>query len=221
MAPPRHLCGPSASAESLVSPRRPSPPALNEIEESPWGDIHGKALTQSALARRLKRFAIRPRTIRLDDGTTPKGYPLDVFEDAFSRYLSLSDRHTDTTLMGAGFTADSQPPHAPVEKPRKPAPANACGDVPDEPAAEAAHDLRRSYWECPCGREPGRSTRPVRTVVSLREPACPFCGRAFRPEWMRPEPEEAGELRVCTQPSDGDLHPGDGWPRLAGLEGRP
>ena len=35
-------------------------------------------------------------------------------------------------------------------------------------------------WECPCGREeprPGATTTPVRTLVSLRELWCPFCGR--------------------------------------------
>jgi hypothetical protein len=43
-------------------------------------------------------------------------------------------------------------------------------------------------WECPCGREPrtrGSSLTPVRTIVSLREPCCPFCGRAYREEYRR------------------------------------
>jgi hypothetical protein len=38
-------------------------------------------------------------------------------------------------------------------------------------------------WECPCGTappEPGATATPVRTVVSLREPECPFCGRRYR-----------------------------------------
>lgn len=37
-------------------------------------------------------------------------------------------------------------------------------------------------WECPCGREepkPGAQTVPVRTLVSLREPRCPFCSRSY------------------------------------------
>jgi hypothetical protein len=42
------------------------------------------------------------------------------------------------------------------------------------------------WWECPCGTEPPRrpsSATPVRTVVSLMEPTCPFCGLAYRKEY--------------------------------------
>lgn len=43
-------------------------------------------------------------------------------------------------------------------------------------------------WECPCGHEPpkpGQTTTPFRTLVALREPWCPFCGKASQPEWRR------------------------------------
>jgi hypothetical protein len=43
-------------------------------------------------------------------------------------------------------------------------------------------------WECPCGLEPpkpGSTLAPTQTVVSLREPTCPFCGRKFREEYPR------------------------------------
>lgn len=61
---------------------------LCEIETSPWGDLYGKALDARGLARRLKPFDVHPRSIRLATGETPKGYLLDQFEDAFSRYLA-------------------------------------------------------------------------------------------------------------------------------------
>ena len=102
---------------------------LSAIEESPGGDIHGKPLDARGLARRLKPFDVRPRTIRLDDGKTPKGYHLEQFEDAFSRYLDGSNRHNATTPMNTGFAADSQPPHAADEKSRKPAWTNSCVSV--------------------------------------------------------------------------------------------
>jgi hypothetical protein len=42
-------------------------------------------------------------------------------------------------------------------------------------------------WECPCGTEPPKppwqTATPVRTVVALREPICPFCGRPYRDEY--------------------------------------
>jgi hypothetical protein len=49
-------------------------------------------------------------------------------------------------------------------------------------------------WECPCGKEPpGRwsTTTPVRTVVSLREPVCPFCGRRYQDEYRIPKDSAA------------------------------
>ena len=48
--------------------------------------------------------------------------------------------------------------------------------------------VRVAHWACPCGEEPakpGRAT-PVATLVSLREPVCPFCRRPFREEYRRP-----------------------------------
>jgi hypothetical protein len=43
-----------------------------------------------------------------------------------------------------------------------------------------------SAWEYPCGTQPAKGSgaaTPVRTVVSLREPHCPFCGRVYRDEY--------------------------------------
>jgi Protein of unknown function (DUF3631) len=47
------------------------------------------------LARALKRFDIRPHTIRVDAAKTPKGYLLKDFEDAFARYLEPEDTRLD------------------------------------------------------------------------------------------------------------------------------
>jgi Protein of unknown function (DUF3631) len=105
---------------------------LNEIETSPWGDIRGKELDPRSLARRLKRFEIRPRTVRFHDETTAKGYLLEPFEDAFSRYLDDSERHTVTTRMDKRFAADSQPSHVTDEESGKPASANGCVGVSDK-----------------------------------------------------------------------------------------
>jgi len=40
-------------------------------------------------------------------------------------------------------------------------------------------------WACPCGKEPpksGSTATPVKTVISLRDPTCPFCGRNYEDE---------------------------------------
>jgi hypothetical protein len=67
--------------------------------EEPWavwwegdvakGNTRGPAVK---LARLLKPFDIIPETIREADGSTPKGYKLASFEDAFSRYLPEKPR---------------------------------------------------------------------------------------------------------------------------------
>ena len=58
---------------------------LANIEESSWGDIRGKPLNASGLARRLKPFGIKPKQIRIE-GTSLKGYMQYDFIDAWERY---------------------------------------------------------------------------------------------------------------------------------------
>ena len=66
---------------------------LKGLSESPWGNwtTHGvrTGLSPRALARFLRPFGIRPRTVRLggEDKPTLKGYRRDMFEAAWSRYV--------------------------------------------------------------------------------------------------------------------------------------
>jgi 5S rRNA maturation endonuclease (ribonuclease M5) len=65
---------------------------LLEIESSPWAGFNqGKPLTPVCLARLLKPFEVAPRSIRLADGSTPKGYHREWFEDVWTRYLRLPE----------------------------------------------------------------------------------------------------------------------------------
>lgn len=63
--------------------------ALVEIESSPWGEWHGKAISKIGVARILKRYDIRPKKIRSGE-TTFNGYHRDDFADAWSRYISFA-----------------------------------------------------------------------------------------------------------------------------------
>jgi Protein of unknown function (DUF3631) len=64
----------------------------------------GKPLSQRQLARLLKPFGITPKTVRLADGRTPKGYDLNDFTDPLSRYTPLPIRHKGhTPLQMRGF----------------------------------------------------------------------------------------------------------------------
>ena len=73
---------------------------LGNISESPWRSwtTHGvkTGLSPRALARMLRPFSIRPRTVRLGgEGKKPtrKGYERDWFQGAWDRYLPDHDSH--------------------------------------------------------------------------------------------------------------------------------
>ena len=58
---------------------------LQGLPEAPWGDLHGKPLDERGLARRLRAYGIKPKTIRTDAGT-PRGYSRTDLEDQWRRY---------------------------------------------------------------------------------------------------------------------------------------
>jgi hypothetical protein len=61
---------------------------LKGMTESPWADWNkGRGFTPNGLARLLKNFRVRSKTVRFGD-TTKKGYDYDDFKYDFKRYLS-------------------------------------------------------------------------------------------------------------------------------------
>jgi hypothetical protein len=113
---------------------------LCTIEESPWGNLYGKQLDARGLARRLRPFDVRPRTVRFEDGSVAKGYHREQFDDPFARYLApvretpgtvpgVRDRHTVTCQEPSGFAAYAQPLHAKDEDGRKPSSHAGCNGV--------------------------------------------------------------------------------------------
>jgi hypothetical protein len=60
--------------------------ALHDLDESPWADLRGKPLDARGLARRLRKYDVRPDVHRFDDGAK-RGYKLEDFHDAWTRYL--------------------------------------------------------------------------------------------------------------------------------------
>jgi hypothetical protein len=69
---------------------------LNALDEAPWGNLRGKPLDARGLARRLSRYDVRPKSVRLADDVA-KGYERSDFEDVWGRYLSLA--HTSVTSV--------------------------------------------------------------------------------------------------------------------------
>jgi hypothetical protein len=86
--------------------------ALCALEESPWGDLRGKALDARGLARRLRRFDIRPNDHRFTEGTA-KGYLRSDFVDAWRRYLPLT-QELATNATRATRASDSDAPTSDV-----------------------------------------------------------------------------------------------------------
>ena len=66
---------------------------LGELEDRPWGTLdNGFRLSPNRLAVLLRPFDIQPHGIRIGL-STPKGYLLRDFEDAFARYLPPKAQH--------------------------------------------------------------------------------------------------------------------------------
>ncbi len=102
--------------------------------DSPWADWYGKPVTPVVVARFLRPFMIRPRSVRFEDGSTPKGYLREQFEEVWNRYAPRSSaskpqhRHNP---VAEPKTPDFKPPQeslvAAGRIERKPAPAKGCG----------------------------------------------------------------------------------------------
>jgi len=81
--------------------------ALSGREDRPWSDWrHGRPISARTVADLLRPFGIVPRTIRMPDKSTPKGYRLADCRDAFSRYLSVSSRNTATATESQPSSGD-------------------------------------------------------------------------------------------------------------------
>jgi len=100
---------------------------LLAIEDAPWQTYgYGKGLNQNSLARMLKHFKVRPKTIRIRDDRA-KGYDSKQFEEPFERYLSSSThvsnvehRDKSTTIRARGtFQTVTSADNVTDENPRK------------------------------------------------------------------------------------------------------
>lgn len=61
-------------------------------EEAGWATYNrGKPITPRQISKRLAEFGIHPRTLRFGVEGLQKGYDLEVFDDAFERYLTPPD----------------------------------------------------------------------------------------------------------------------------------
>jgi uncharacterized protein DUF3631 len=94
------------------SDRIKSEDLVDELVEdltAPWATYNkGKPISQRQVAGLLKGYDIKPRTIRLDDGTTAKGYLLEWFLDAFDRLCGSPDESAQAADPPSGSVTPSQ-----------------------------------------------------------------------------------------------------------------
>lgn len=70
---------------------------LASDDEKPWATFNrSKPITPRQLSRLLESYGIRPKTVRLGAFSTPKGYDLEQFVDAFARYLTAGEAEAPT-----------------------------------------------------------------------------------------------------------------------------
>jgi hypothetical protein len=78
--------------------------ALNNLDESPWGDLKGKPLDERSLPRRLKQYGIKSKNLNLGGYDRPKGYHRDDLYDAWNRYLPSPPSSETTATSATGAT---------------------------------------------------------------------------------------------------------------------
>jgi len=78
---------------------------LNNLDESPWGDLEGKPLDARRLAKELARYNVKPKPFKVK-GESVKGYQTTGshgLADAWDRYLPPQDPQ-DPTAIGNPVT---------------------------------------------------------------------------------------------------------------------
>jgi hypothetical protein len=59
---------------------------LRNMDESPWDDLYGKPLDSRGLARRLRKYGVKPKSVRIGERSA-KGYDRSDLHDPWTRYL--------------------------------------------------------------------------------------------------------------------------------------
>jgi hypothetical protein len=118
---------------------------LNANEELPFGGWRdGRGLDSRGLARMLRRYGIKPRTIRVGDNPNNRGYLREQFTDAWERWASLPTETPQAPHPPRATDAATREPHEQADVADVAAKSGAvadehrrggCASHPDAPAA--------------------------------------------------------------------------------------
>lgn len=84
--------------------------ALHDLEESNWGDLHGKPLDARRIGRELGKYGVRSKDIKIN-GHALKGYRADGADglaDAWSRYLPPAATAATSATPQLSTVADTE-----------------------------------------------------------------------------------------------------------------
>jgi hypothetical protein len=137
---------------------------LVEIEEGPWGKWWGAEVARSTdsepptaaavdLAKHLRPFGIKPKVIKMPDGSTPRGYLREGFEEGWSRYLPPLGVGGATPATPATPLASTVAPVAPV-----------AGGMPNEGEAAPEEDNLLTREDNPALESLDERTERVRSA---------------------------------------------------------
>ena len=142
--------------------------ALAEMDGRPWAEFgrNEKPITQNKLARLLKPLKIVPDSIRIDEKRTPKGYYLNQFEEAFSRYLDPEEasepQHRNnademgTSELFQSATADADVAVRKCEKPNNDGPC--CGVAVQKGVSGEEREALRAFAAVPAATKSTSAT---------------------------------------------------------------
>jgi hypothetical protein len=175
-------------------------------ETARWATYNrGKPISQAQVAKLLDPYGVKPKTIRLDNGDTPKGYLLKWFTEVFDRYCTSSSPqtpetgfHTSTDLFSHNNSVSTSTPAAPHVEAQKPFDNNDVEMWKPESRGEAEKKDNQADLAAPAG--------PLRAPPSPYEvlgpaPAgsrCTLCGSG-RPLRMKYGREVALWHRDCAE----------------------
>jgi hypothetical protein len=176
-------------------------PALNDEliadKTAPWATYNkGKEISQAQVAKLLKPYGIKPKTIRWDDGTPdgsfPKGYLLEWFDDVFDRFCtSSSPGHADSTFHTSTelFSKENR----------------VSTSVPGKPHVETRKSNENNgvdMWK-PDSRVPGEKTHVQ--IARSKSDDLPYCGPVVAVPDLAPDPldDHDAPQAAHTQPSTG------------------